>query len=481
MLIKKFLLLFFTFYVSLVAAQDVVGTLSVKANKKAANHIVDYGSGFHTIFFDDVYLEYNRMDYNFRLEKNGTINLKNLGYKPKIIEIAANRKDIFVYYSRVDSGNIWLLTVNTISGISATSNTGISLGKTDKIIGNYSIADTSIFYIKPNNDGPKGVLVIEGKQTESFMFNLEATYFNFWESFVSKYPQLSKTVIHSAHLANENLLHLGAIKHYFNHRKISVTIDYGFTSIVAQYDRRLKKEFTFKSEFDLKSIGVPNGGIFGSILKGKSLYQGALFASGAIVQKTDLKFEKVTYNQFYSYGYSPGTGSPICNLNRGERGTFSTETTEELNVHTTRPIRFLGININTKGPFEHYSLSEYEPIKSEKEWLNGENAISPTLTRRKNGPSFTFYALKSNSPAHYAFLQHMQGMSSTFFCTASNFGDKSPYLGKSKMPIANASKNYYQYALKGQILLYPTVAKINNQLYYCFYSNRDKKFIFAAL
>jgi hypothetical protein len=233
--------------------------------------------------------------------------------------------------------------------------------------------------------------------------------------------------------------------------------------------------------FNLETVGIPTGGIYGSILKGSNLYQGALFASGAVVQKTDLKFEKIAYNQFFPYGYSKGTGSPICNLNRGERGSFATETSETLNVHPTRPVRFLGISISTKGPFEHFSLSEYEPIKTEKEWINAENAISPTLARRKKGPSFTYYGLQSHSPGQYYFLQHMQGMSCTFFCTLSNSGDKSPYLGKSKMPIANASSYYFEKILKGQILLYPTVAEINNQAYYCYYSKRNKKFTFTAI
>jgi hypothetical protein len=481
MLIKKLLHFFLTLGSSQLLAQNIVGTLSLKANKKAASHIVDYGSGFHTIFFDEVNFEYYRMGYDFSLEKKGAVSLENLGYKARIIEIAANRKEIFIYYSRLDSANIWLLKVNTISGISSKSNTGISYGKSDQIIGNYSIADTSVFYIKPKNEQPKGTFVVKGEPLETFDFNLESEHYNHWQQFVAQYPQLSKTVVHSQHLASENLMQLGSIKHYINHRKISITIDYGFTSLVAQFDRKLKTSSTYKADFNLETVGVPTGGIFGSFLKGKCLYQGALFTSGAVVQKTDLQFEKVSYNQYFPYGYSAGTGSPVCNLNRGVRGTFTTETAESIKVHPTRPVRFLGICITTKGPFEHFSLSEYEPMKTEKEWLNAENAISPTLTRRKNGPSFMFYALQSSSPGQYAFLQHMQGMSSTFFCTLSNTGDKSPYLGKSKMPIANASSYFYESSFKGQLLLYPTVAKINNRALYCFYSKREKKFIFAEI
>ncbi|MFY0673697.1 MAG: hypothetical protein JXQ87_09840 [Bacteroidia bacterium] len=475
----QFLLLIFSASTSI--AQNIVGTLAIKGNKKAANHIIDYGNGFHTIFFDDISLHYYRIDYNFSLEKSGSINLKDIGYKPRIIEIAGNRKDLLIYYSRADSANIWLLRVNTISGNLNRIETGIELTRSDKLLGNYSIGDTSIFYIKSKDQLPKGTIAIQGEKVESFNFNFDTQYSGYWEKSVEQFPQLSKTLVHKSYAASENLMHLGSVKHYFNHKKISISIDYGFSTLVAQYDRKLKSSSFYKADFNLETVGIPTGGIYGSILKGNYLYQGALFASGAVVQKADLKFEKTVYNQFFPYGYSNGTGSPVSNLNRGQKGSFSIETTEALNIHTTRPLRFLGINVITKGPFEHYSLSEYEPMKNEKDWINAENAISPTLSRRKNNAAFSFYALQSSATSHYAFLQHMQGMSSTFFCTTSNKGDKSPYLGKSKMAFASASEAYYKYALKGQIILYPTVAKINNQVYYCFYSNRDKKFIFATL
>ncbi|MGB0431448.1 MAG: hypothetical protein ACPGLV_13315 [Bacteroidia bacterium] len=462
-----------------LVAQDVLGALSIEYNKKSAPIIIDYGSGFHTIFYSESSLQYHRLNYNFTVEQKGEVEFKNIGYKPSFIEISGNRKLINVYYRRLDSAGIWLFSVNTINNTATQKRLTSSLKKNHEIYGSYSIGDTTLIYHSTDSENLNLQVINGNNHLYETEIKLDKKALATWGSFLLKYPQLTKTVIHPLSCEFENKQHLGQIKHYFNFRKIKVTIDYGFSTTVLEFDRKIKKWTQNTFNFNIEKLGAPSGGIYGSILKGRYLYQSALFSNGALIEKSDLRFSKTLYNQYIPYEFSKGTGSPVYYLNRRVNGTFKNNNAINIELHPNHQDRLLGININSKGPLENIVLAEVEPIKVFDSWLTNSTKASPNINRRRKQGVLTFSAVQSSSATHFAFLQHIQCMSTAFCFSITSGGNKSPYLGDDYWPMANATTLYHKFYTSPSPALLPTFAKINGDNIFCFYTKKDRKFIFA--
>ncbi len=475
---KRFFIAFILPFISYFSfCQNVEGALSIDFNKKSAPIIIDYDNGFHSIFYTESELNYYRLNYQFQIEQTGTIDLTKIGYKPTFIEITANRKEIYLYYRRLDSAGIWLITINTFNNSTEKKTVVKSLEKSDIIYGNFSIADTSIF-LYGKEKGAITLAVLNGQnQIKSTQLQLDEKLKNVWLSAL-KLPQFSKTLIHENYGEFENKMHLGTVKYYYNFKKIKIAIDHGYSTSIFEYDYKINQIEQHDFHLDLDLLGTPSAGIYGSFIKGRNIYQAGLFSNGALIQKTDIRFLDTKYSQYVPYGMSKSTGSPVFYLNRIEQGRFVNDNSNPVELHEGRHERYLALNVQKRGAIENFIISEVEPSKLFQSWQTSSNLISPSISRRKNQSLISQYSLLSSSPYHYALNQHLHCMSSSFCFSITTSGDKSPFLGDAEWPLANANSLYFKYFKTGRAPYMPTFAKIDGNNYFCFYSTKEKRFIF---
>ena len=164
---KKTLLQFlFSMLILSAFAQDYAGALNANISKHAVSIVSDFGTGFHTIFYTESSLEYTRFTYDFTIETQGSIDLK-LGYKHKILEINASRKNINVFYHRLDSAGLWLLKINTVSGKSKKHLVADFWTAQDALLSNFSVGDSAHFILDTKAKGT----VYLGLKEENIIIN----------------------------------------------------------------------------------------------------------------------------------------------------------------------------------------------------------------------------------------------------------------------------------------------------------------------
>lgn len=479
-MIKNLFFLLILVCLKQASAQDVSGTLNVKVDKESVSVVLDYGSGFHTIFYNDSKLQYNRINYGYNIESQGSIPLE-LGYKAKILEVNANRKFINVFYDKIDSVGLRLLQINTINGKSKKKVIAKSWSQKGTILSHFSINDTAHFLLNTVKSNVQYISIAYGDIIDNIEFQIDESLITAWTKKLKEAPQLSKSLVHNGQLSFYNKLHLGPIKSYFNHRYTSFTLDLGFNTELVRINRKLKSLTHNKVLILLHINGGLSGAIAGSYLRGRYLFQTALLQQGCIIQKNDLKFDKVVYNQFVNYNFSANSGSPVYFLNRGEKGSFENDNVKGFKLHEDRLNKLIAINITKKGPFDHFMVSEVEPIDIHDNWLEKSSNISPSVARRTKKAITTHFAIDGQTPMHFSLLQHVQCMSSTFCFSLNGQGELSPYLGSDDFKLAKAVEYYDQSIRKGIPPYHATLTVINDKPHYCFYKRRQKLFYFIPL
>ena len=464
------ILSFFVLYFYLPGvAQNSGNTLSMKLSTNAVPIIIDYGSGFHTLFIDHKSLSYFRMGYDFTPETKGEVPLIRMGYKAKIIEVTANRKNITLYSTRDDSSGLRVRLTNTINHRLVRKVVLDDWKSGTKLLGHFSIQDTSHFLFSNQNGTFSYVRLNQGNIVSRNDYNVSLNVFNDWVKAYSTWPQLNKHLVDEYQLSKKNHLPAAKVKFYPNARGLIISIDNGFKTHVIALNRALNsiKEHTYN--IDIPMSGSLSGGLSNSYISNGHLFQAIMTKGGCIVQKSDLKFQKQLYNKFISYGYSVQTNSPVFLLNRKNRGEFTKTTDAILDYHSDRNGRQMALQVYKKGPFDHFYISEIEPLRYMPEWLESTNSLTPSNFTEKNDNYKMYMGIQFQQPSHFAFLLHAQSKSSSMGLTLDQNGTPTPFLGDDRCPMAKAAVYFHEIINKGIRPLQSTVASINGNTYYCFF------------
>lgn len=455
--------------------------LSIKLNTNAVPVIIDYNSGFHAIFIDHKSLSYSRMGYDFSLESEGNVELIRMGYRAKIVEIAANRKNITLYSSRSDSSGLSVRLVNTINHRVIRKTAIKDWNDNTKLLGHFSVQDTTHFLISNEDRKLSYVRLSQGELISRNEFDLSEKTFNEWLETYQRWPQLAKHLVEQDHLLKDNHLPAAKVKFYPGHLRLTVSVDYGYKTHVIELNRKLNslKEHTYDIEIPMS--GSLSGSLSNSYISNGHIFQAVMTRGGCIVQKSDLKFQKLLYNKFISYQYSVQTSSPVFTLNRKRRGASTKTTDALLDYHGERTGRQMSLQVYKKGPFDHFYISEIEPLEYLPKWLERSNSLTPTNFTEKVDNYKMYLGLQFQQPSHFGFLLHAQSRSAGIGLTLDNTGATTPFLGDDDCPMAKASVYFHEIMNKGIRPLQSTMASINGRPYYCFYWKSKRLYQFLPM
>ncbi|MBI1182832.1 hypothetical protein GC194_01080 [bacterium] len=462
-------------------AQDFQATLGIKLKKDASPFVFDFGSGFHCIFIDKEKLQYNRINYDFVTESTGEIDLSELGFRPKLIEINGSRKNIHIYFTRTDSIGLRCLTINTINKKISKKVVDEGFDKKAKIMHHFSATDTlHMLYTKGNNELQYRV-VANNKMVSSKDFSLDAALMKLWQDVNNRWPQLQKAHVGANDLAYENKIQFSPVKSYLQHRYLYITVEQAFNTHIIIINRKLESLNVINHPVEISVAGGLGGAICNSYILGKYLFQAVLAKNGCFIQKTDLKFNQPVYSTFANYHYTISSNSPVFLLNRKERGNFEKETGQTFNFHADNQEKYLGLHVSKKGPFDHFMVSEVELLPFYDGWINKANDINTENARRKEKGIYKFYSLLSQYPARYYATQYLQCMASTFCITLGSDGSENPYLGDVNFAMAKGPTYFYALTDRGALPTQPTFAAINQEVYFCFYRKGQHLYYFIKL
>lgn len=466
--------------VVLARGQSDGKTLSMKLSKNAVPVIIDYGTGFHTIFIDHKSLSYTRMNYDFSPESKGSIELTKMGYKAKIIEVAANRKNIILYSTRADSNGLRVRTVNTISHSMKKTTVVEDWKSSTLLLGHFSLQDTSHFIISNEPNQLSYIKICEGKVVSRNEFVLQDQIFEDWVYVITKWPQLSKHLIHEKQLERDDRIPFGKVKLYHSQRELVVTIDHSYKTHVLKLNPKLNALDESTYVIDIPMSGSISGSISNSYIHKDHIFQVIMTRGGCIIQKSDLVFKKQLYNKFISYHYTKKTSSPVFKLNM-PRGEFAKNNGEPLEYNGESTDRHLGLKVYKKGPFDHFYISEIQPTHLLKDWLKRTTALAPTNFSESVNNFKIYLGIQFQQPAHFTFLQHVQCKSATMGVSLDMTGGATPFLGKENFPLAEASNTYHQIINKGIRPAQSTMACIDRDAYYCFYWRSKRLYQFIPI
>ena len=476
----RFIILFYLLSISFSSySQSADAALNVTLSKNTAPYILDYQTGFHTVFINNKELLYHRMNYDFQLESKGSVDLHNMGSKLKLEELSAERKNIYLFYSRADSIGLRCFTTNTINNKSSQSVVDENYTRKCQLINHFSVQDSS-YFIYLNEEKKLTLSITTGpKLLGTMQIDIDQEHIDYWVKTIRSIPQLSKSAIIKSQSIQAQKIPFNPVKIYYKGDFLYATLEKGYSTVYIQQD--IKKKTTTSKVIPFNANAASSGSIFNSYLINDHLYQMLWSPAGCTLQKTDMQSDSIRYSMWVKPQMEACKKSMRLLVNRGEEGSIEKNSDRPVVLHKEQFQKYLAIFVSQKGGMDHFMISEIAPLKNREEWLKAENNISTDNIDRGKKDILTTIGIRSQTPLHYSFLQNLQCMYSSFSFSIDYENKIQPYLGDEQITLARSVALHHKFLENSVIPRFETVGNIDGSLYYCVYRKSKHLYYFIKL
>jgi hypothetical protein len=460
-----------------VMAQNNEAAISVTLSKQAAAYLLPFQNGFHGAFLDGNMLIYHTMGPDFNMASSGNTWLGGLGLRPEWVELNANHRHIYLYYERVDSAGLWCCALNTINGKWKKQLVMKEWDVMNPPFYYFSHADTLHAFWAIGSDQLQYRQLVAGEEVQKLEIRVEPALLIAAQQAKAMLPQVQKWAVLYGDLTNYHTCNISRNKAYLQHRYLYLTVEGHYSTYIIQVQRKANAVAQYRADMELGAFS-PVGAVSNSCVRGHYLYQAALCASGAVVQRFDMHTGTSAYTAYIGYEYSPNTQSEIFLMNRGETGELVSATDRPFAFHREKTLKYMGITAYKKGPFDHYAITEVEPLERYGNWLASTIALPAGEVLGKSGPTPVHLSHRSQSGLLQSARLYSQCMASTLYVSVDSEGNMGPYMGEPNKAWARAAKTYHDLSRKGAIAMQPAFAQLYGKSYYCFYLRKSKLYYF---
>jgi len=475
-----FLLILF-YCIGTVNAQDIEAAINVNLKSNEAPIVYPYNGGSQLVFFSDDELRYFRLNNNFQIESSGSFDLGELGFKPNIYELNANRKNIHLFYSRRDSSGLRCFSINTINKKAKKSICLPSWNQNTLLLGHAAYNDTAFFFSSNTEGTITYSTVADGELLHEMTLEVSSAAFTAWKKAAMAYPQLCKTQILEEDFVQMGKIPFAPIKFFTSSRYIYASIEGSFTTHIITVNKVIKQMTHFSYPIRLPDNGSLRGSLSNSYVSKGFLFQAVSTQTGIVMQKTHLKSHDASYSKFFTYHNCVKAGAPVYIHNRGKHGTFARKPDNVFEYHGDKRNRFLALFVSTRGSFDHILVSEVEPLYGFEEWASRNTLVPSKEHSQKTKGIVKSYGLEVQPTLHFSLLKHISFKSSTIGLSLSGSGVLENFAGPEDFPIAEANVLFYKMKYSSLFPSHSSLCYFNNTLYYCFYRKTKKQYYFAAL